>query len=141
MLNRYQHEWHVLRPGHFYVTARLGKLRHAIRQKVAQSVARNYEDGQIDHALQKFLPEVNQVHRQHIASAGNLDLHANAYVARPSVNGLLLDPIDAARFPLGPSTRRLELGIDQNPKGFAAVRVFALLNKKRKRSNEPSNFV
>lgn len=141
MLNGNEHKWHVLRPGHFDVAPGLGQLSDAIRQEVAQSVARNHKDRQIDHSLEQFLPEVNQIHRQHIASAGNLDLDANAYVARPSVDGLLFDPIDAARFLLGPSAGSLELGIDQDPKDLAAIRVFAFFNEKLEAGDELPNLI
>jgi len=60
-------------------------------------------------------------------------------VTRPSVYRLLFDPIDAARFPLLPSTGGAESLVDKSPKNLASVRVFALFNQKLERSYDLPN--
>jgi len=52
---------------------------------------------------------------------------------------LLFDPIDAARFPLLPSTGGAESLVDKSPKNLASVRVFALFNQKLERSYDLPN--
>jgi len=140
MIDGYEHEGHVVCPGHFDVALCFRQLGNAIRQEITKFVAGNNQNGQVDHALQEFFPEVNQVYRNDVATARNLNLHADGDVAWPSIDRLLFNPIDSATLLLRPSASSLELRVDQNAKDLGAIRVLAFLNKKLKSSNELPDF-
>ena len=61
-------------------------------------------------------------------------------MTRPSVDGLLLDPINAAAFLLRPAARGFELLVDFNPEDLSAVRVLAFLDQKFELCDELPDF-
>jgi len=73
---------------------------------------------------------MNKVDGQDITSTRNLNLYANADVSWSSVDCLPLNPIDATSLLLSPSTGRLKLLIDEDPKHLGAIRVPALFDEK-----------
>jgi hypothetical protein len=83
---------------------------------------------------------VNQVDGNDVAAARHLYFYADANVARPSVDGLLFDPINATAFPLRPAARGFELLVDFNPKDLSAIRVLAFLDEKLELRDELPDF-
>ncbi len=141
MLDGNEHEGHILRPSHLNMAVCFRKLGHAVSQEITQLVAGDDKHRQVDLALKQFLPQVNQVNRQHVATAGDLDLDADADMTGPAVYGLLLDPIDATALLLIPSAGGAELFVNECPEDFAAVRVLALFDEKLELSYDSSNLV
>jgi hypothetical protein len=84
---------------------------------------------------------MDEINRKHIAAAGHLDFDADADVPRPSVDGLLLDPIDAACFSLRPTASVLELGVEHGAEDCGSVPVAAFFDEERKVGYDSTDFV
>jgi hypothetical protein len=84
-----QNKRHVLESAHFYVPHCLGQLRDAVGEKHPEDIARHDEHSKIYSPLQKLISQVNEVHRNQVASTRNLKFHANANMPGTAIDCLL----------------------------------------------------
>ena len=141
MFDGNQHEGHILRPSHLDMAVCLRKLGYAVSQKVTQLVAWDDQHCQVDLALKQFLPKVDQINGEHVASPRDLNLDSNADMTGPAIDGLLLNPIDATTLLLIPSAGGVELFVNERSQHLAAVSVLSLFNEKLELRYDSSNFI
>jgi len=133
VFNSEQDKWHLFGTCHFDMSLRFRKFCDAVSQELAQYVTWHNQNGQINGSLEELLPQVDEINREHVAAARNLNLYTDTNVSRPAVDRLTLDPIYAAAFLLSPSASLLELSVNHDANNLGAVRIPTLLNQKSER--------